>query len=111
MFLFVIGCILLVAVIPVLLTLRAQQIPRAIPIAAASLLAVLGIVATVWSTAIYIEDTEGGIIIRKFGAPLNPDQIIATDGQSGPQADVLSPGWKFGYWPWLFDLEIGRAHV
>ncbi|MCH2174880.1 MAG: hypothetical protein MK193_04040 [Lentisphaeria bacterium] len=61
---------------------------------------VLGLV----STALYVEDDQGGIIVKKFGTDLPSGKIIATDGEKGPQAYVLPPGWHFFYWPWMYDL-------
>lgn len=66
---------------------------------------VVAVIIIVASTAIYVEDNQAGIVIRKFGADLPTGQIIATKGEKGPQARVLPPGWHFFYWPWLFDLK------
>lgn len=57
------------------------------------------------STAIYVKDTEGGIAIIKFGSDLPSGRIISTNGEKGPQAYILPPGWHFGYMPWKYDLE------
>ena len=103
MVLFILGCVLLIAATVVAVFGRGQA-PKAVVISASAGLAVLGVISAVWSTAIYIEDNEGGIIVRKFGGPLKPGQIIATNGESGPQAGVLSPGWKFWYLPWIYEL-------
>jgi len=64
----------------------------------------LGFILIIASTAIFVKDTQGGIIIRKFGDDLHEGAIIATQGEKGPQAYVLPPGWHFFYWPWLYDL-------
>jgi len=66
---------------------------------------VLGLVFVVASTAIYVKDNEGGLITIKIGGGQLPSgSIIAANGENGPQAEVLSPGWHFFYWPWVYDL-------
>ena len=78
------------------------RIPKVVGYIVSPLLVLLGVISIVISTAIYVEDNQGGIIVRKFGNDLKGGAIIATDGEKGPQAYVLPPGWHFGYWPWLF---------
>lgn len=65
----------------------------------------LGLGTVVWSTAIYVDADKTGVIEVKFGADLPPGAIIATQGEKGPQAKVLPPGWHFFYWPWIYDLQ------
>jgi uncharacterized membrane protein YqiK len=71
---------------------------------------VLAVVASVGlialSTAIFVDDDKGGIVVRKFGADLPANRVVAAHGEKGPQAEVLGPGWHFGYWPWLYDLNL-----
>lgn len=71
----------------------------------------VGFVLVVISTAIYVEDNQGGVVVVKFGQDLEPNRIIATDGQKGPQAEVLPPGWHFGYWPWIYSLESVKNEI
>lgn len=78
---------------------------KALRYSIASSIGLLGLILVIVSTAIYVEDNQGGIVIRKFGDDLPPSHIIATNGEKGPQAKVLPPGWHFGYWPWLYTLE------
>ena len=68
-------------------------------------LGIIGFVLIVLSTALFVVDNQGGIILKKLGSDMPPGQIIATNGEKGPQAFVLPPGWHFGYWPWVYDLE------
>lgn len=68
-------------------------------------MAVVGAILIVISTAIFVEDDQGGIIVKKFGGDLQGGAIVATNGEKGPQAYVLPPGWHFGYWPWLYNLK------
>lgn len=57
------------------------------------------------STAIYVEDDQGGLVVKKFGSSLVDGHIVAANGEKGPQANVLTPGWHFWYWPWIYNLE------
>lgn len=53
--------------------------------------------------AVWIRETEVGVVIKKFGhRSLGPGQLIALDGESGYQADTLPPGLHFGFWPWQY---------
>lgn len=63
------------------------------------------LVAMAISTAIYVNDDQGGIVIRKFGPDLPANRVVAAAGEKGPQARVLGPGWHFGFWPWIYDLQ------
>ncbi len=65
----------------------------------------IGLAMIGWSTAVYVNDNQGGVVIVKFGADLPSNRIIASEGEKGPQAVVLPPGWHFFYWPWIYDLE------
>jgi len=55
------------------------------------------------STCMYVHPDEGGIVIQKFGPSLKEGHIIAVNGERGPRADVISPGWSFGWWPWWYE--------
>lgn len=79
---------------------RSKKLPRVV----GGITAFFGFVLIVASTAIYVADNQGGVVVKKFGRDLPAGQIIATDGEKGPQAYVLPPGWHFFYWPWLYDL-------
>jgi regulator of protease activity HflC (stomatin/prohibitin superfamily) len=104
MFGLVLGLAVIIAgfVIPAVLGDRMDNI---IKIFARIVATLVGIVIFAASTAIYVEDNQAGIVIKKLGKDLPVGQIIATDGEMGPQAKVLPPGWHFFYWPWLFDLK------
>ena len=55
---------------------------------------------------IVIEEREVGIITKKFSAKSLPEgQQIALNGEAGLQADTLSPGWHFGYFPWQYNVQ------
>jgi uncharacterized membrane protein YqiK len=52
-----------------------------------------------------IKEMEVGIIKKKFGTKrLRPNQLVATNGEAGIQADTLVPGWHFGYFPWQYQV-------
>lgn len=55
---------------------------------------------------IVVEEREVGIITKKFSAKNLPEgQQIALNGEAGLQADTLSPGWHFGYFPWQYSVQ------
>lgn len=53
-----------------------------------------------------INEGEVGIVFKKFS--FNPFKscrsLIALDGAPGWQADILSPGLHWGYWPWMYSI-------
>jgi uncharacterized membrane protein YqiK len=55
---------------------------------------------------IVIGEREVGIITKKFSQKnLPPGQMIALNGEAGLQADTLSPGWHFKYFPWQYSVR------
>lgn len=60
----------------------------------------------VLSSIRYVGASQVGIVKKNaFGASMAPGKILATNGEMGPQADVLAPGWHLWYWPVLFDID------
>jgi uncharacterized membrane protein YqiK len=54
---------------------------------------------------VVIHEAEVGIVIKKFAAKnLPPGEQIALHGEAGYQADLLSPGWHFGFFPWQYAI-------
>jgi len=90
---------------------------RALGLFLGASLLVCALAAVGFSTAIYVKDDEGGIVIRKFGPDLPANRVVAANGEKGPQATVLGPGWHFGFFPWIYDLQpvptitIDQGHV
>ena len=61
-------------------------------------------------SSVVIDENEVGIVHRQFfGNPLPTGQIIARDGEMGPQAEILGPGWHFGYYPFTYQVRIDRV--
>jgi hypothetical protein len=67
-------------------------------LAAAIFLSVLAVIfiAVTWTTFfVYIHPAQMGVVIKKFGKPLDEGQILARPGQRGVQAAVLGEGRHF----------------
>ena len=99
------------------IVVAAVKYPAASSRAAASLRAGAGVVAllvlaasVVMSSVRYVGGDFAGIVIKNIAVKDLPQgQIIATQGEKGPQAKILGPGWKFGYWPVIYDVEKARV--
>jgi len=58
------------------------------------------------SSVRYVGPDEVGVIVKNIGASSLPEgKIIATEGEKGPQARVLAPGWHPWLWPGVFTVE------
>ncbi len=58
-----------------------------------------------------VKDDEIGILVRKFGRPLPPGQIVATQpDERGPLADVLRPG-RYNLNPFAYEIKRVRPVV
>jgi uncharacterized membrane protein YqiK len=61
-------------------------------------------------SSVVIDENEVGIVHKQFfGKPLPTGQIIAREGEMGPQAEILGPGWHFGYYPFTYQVRIDRV--
>ena len=68
------------------------------------LLLALGVVFAL--SSVKIDGDEIGIVEKKLGGgPLPQGSILAVNGENGIQAEVLTPGWHFFYWPWQYDVS------
>jgi len=104
----IIGVVLAGMIIASATQLRSFQL-RMMAIAGA--LVVLGIFFTLASFR-YVAEDAIGLVNKNIGwASLAPGKIIATDGEKGPQADILPPGWNRGYWPFLYDVAFTPIEV
>ncbi len=64
------------------------------------------VVFTIFSSVRLIGPDEVGIVIKSVGfSRLKGGAYIATSGEQGIQADVMRPGWYFGYWPFVYDVR------
>lgn len=53
-----------------------------------------------------IGENEVGVVVKKFSSKQLPaGALIALNGEAGYQADTLSPGWFFGYFPWQYEVS------
>jgi len=101
---------LMIVVGIVLAVLIASSIPRlpnnAMKIGAGvGALVVLFIFFTL-SSFRYIGPDEVGIVVKNVGTQSLPEgQIVATEGEKGPQAEILAPGWHPWLWPGIFTVE------
>nr|MBA3709223.1 hypothetical protein [Planctomycetota bacterium] len=64
----------------------------------------LGALMIIVPTAVDISDTQTGIISKTIGSDLPQNHVVAFNGEKGPQAEILGPGWHFGYWPWKYEI-------
>lgn len=49
---------------------------------------------------------EVGVIVKNVGTQsLSEGRIIATEGEKGPQARTLSPGWHPWLWPGIYEVQ------
>ena len=72
----------------------------------------LGAMAFIVASAVYVSSDQTGVVVRTLGAELPAGHIVAVAGEKGPQAKVLGPGWHFGYWPWSYEVEkVGTIMV
>lgn len=64
------------------------------------------------ASAVNVSSDETGVVIKTLGSDLPAGHIIAVNGEKGPQARVLGPGWHFGYWPWSYEVEkVGTVMI
>ena len=49
-----------------------------------------------------IAANQSGLVVKRFGPPLASGRIVASNGEAGYQARLLSPGWHFGLWRWRY---------
>ena len=103
-------CVLLSLLLLVGMTKVASGAARKSLLLLAAITLGLGLFA---SSVAYVPSDMVGIVRKNaFGGQLTDGKIIAVNGEMGVQADVLSPGWHFGYWPVIFSVNneaVGSA--
>lgn len=82
------------------------QIPRAARVALMVMAVPLFLIGLVVGSSIVIPSDQTGVLMRHFGAPLPSGNIVARNGEQGPQAEILGPGWHFGYLPFIYEIEL-----
>lgn len=61
-------------------------------------------------SSVVVDENEVGIVHKQFfGKPLPTGQVIARDGEMGPQAEILGPGWHFGFYPFTYSVRVDRV--
>jgi uncharacterized membrane protein YqiK len=64
------------------------------------------VISVVLSSVRFIDSDEVGIVVKNLGGSnLQGGAYLAVNGEQGVQADVLPPGWHFGYWPFVYDIS------
>ncbi len=98
----IVGVVLALAIL-----VSVPRIPGAALKGAAAAFALLLVIAgLLLSSAVYVSADRVGIVSKNlFGASLKDGKIIAIDGEMGVQADVLPPGWHWGYWPIVYSVD------
>lgn len=102
MALFIIFASLAIAVVVGAARLRVKSLKTAAAFVAPLLL----IVGVLLSSVRRVNSDEVGIVVKNIGSKsLQGGAYIAINGEQGVQADVLSPGWHFWYWPFVYDVR------
>jgi uncharacterized membrane protein YqiK len=91
----------------VAIILGAAKLPSGGLRAAAGVVALLVLLAgLLFSSLRFVSNDRIGVVIKNaIGPKLPSGQIIATSGEMGPQAAILPPGWHWGVWPFVYDVE------
>jgi hypothetical protein len=85
-------------------------IPTAARGALVGLAASLFLFGLVVGSSVVVDENEVGIVHKQFfGKPLPTGQVIARNGEMGPQAEVLGPGWHFGYYPFSYTVRLNHV--
>ena len=58
----------------------------------------------------FVGEDSIGVVTKNIGwKSLPPGKIIATEGEKGPQATILPPGWHPWYWPFIYNVDKGQV--
>ncbi len=81
------------------------QITKSKVIAVLILLLAIVLFSVISLSIVNIGGDKVGIIEKKMGGgSLAQGQILAAKGENGIQAQTLTPGWHFFYWPWQYKI-------
>ncbi len=85
-------------------------LPKAGRLALLVLAGVLFVFGLIIGSSVMIVQNEVGIVQKQaLGKHLPTGQVIARDGEMGPQAEILGPGWHFGYYPFVYTVRIDEV--
>jgi len=87
------------------------SVPRMARIALVVMSPALFVLGLIMGSSIVVPADQTGVINRLFGAPLPSGDIVARHGEQGPQAEIIGPGWHFGYFPFLYEVELAPVVV
>ena len=63
-------------------------------------------------SSVVVDENQVGIVHKQFfGKQLPTGQIIARNGEMGPQAEILGPGWHFGYYPFTYSVRVDQVVI
>jgi phosphotransferase system IIB component len=91
----------LAAVAPSILGLfvnRARPDFRALSLSLRAVFAIIALICLAATSYVHVESDEIAVLNKIYGTTSLPgEHIIATNGEKGPQAEILTPGWH----PWF----------
>ncbi len=90
-----------------LIVAGAMKLPGTAVKAAGGVVALLVLLASfALSSFRLVGENQIGVVSRNIGGgSLAPGKIIATEGEMGPQAKILPPGWHPWLWPVIYDVD------
>jgi regulator of protease activity HflC (stomatin/prohibitin superfamily) len=99
--------ILFFTVLAILVTGAAlvANLPRAARLALLIMAPLLLVTGLLIGSSVVIAADRTGIVTKHFGGNMPPGHIVARAGEQGPQAQLLGPGWHFGFIPFLYEVE------
>ena len=99
---FLAGVVLAITIVAGAMKVRSAAVRGAAAVTALAVIVVFFALASFQ----YVAEDKIGIVSKNVGfTSLPPGKIIATNGEKGPQAKILPPGWHIGYWPFIYDIE------
>jgi len=99
---------LLGAVLAVVVAVGATRLPGSALKGASALVAIAILLGSALLASVrHVASDQVGIVVKNVGTKsLKGTAYIAVNGEQGVQADVLPPGWHFGYWPFVYDVKM-----
>lgn len=83
----------------------AGGLPRAARAALVVAAGFLLLTSVLVGSSVVIAADRTGVVNKLFGPALPAGVIVARGGEQGPQAEILGPGWHFGYLPFLYEVR------